>query len=253
VPAPDRSKPTEELDTAELVALLEEDEGRRLPAALELARRRETGAVGAVFASLLRMNRKEAVEVMGSAVGFGPAAVPYLVEGMSARKSFLRQGCALALGLLATEEAIEALSDAVVTEPTDIWSEIARALGEAGPPAVMSVVSRLRGRSEEAHHRVAWALAHIAARGARQPVETLAQGRDPVAAEVARKALELEARACDDDSAVRGDATPRDQTVNRAFSRKFFQAANAVTSALATSTLPLDDRDLLEARDVGDL
>jgi hypothetical protein len=118
---------------------------------------------------------------------------------------------------------------------------------------VMSVVSRLRGRSEETRPRVAWALAHLAARGARQPVATLAQGRDPVAAEVARSALELVDRARDDDAAVRGDATPRDQTVNRAFSRKFFQAASVATSAIATSTLPLDERDLLEARDVGDL
>ncbi len=251
-PTPGRARP-EELDTAELVALLEDDEGRRLPAALELARRRETGAVGAVFASLLRMTRKEAVEVMGAAVTFGPAAVPYLVEGMSARKAFLRQGCALALGMLGTEEAVEALSDAVVTEPTDIWTEIARAIGEVGPPAVMSVVSRLRGRSEDARPRVAWALAHIAGRGGRQPVQTLAQGRDPVAAEVARSALELVDRAQGDDAAVRGEATPRDQTVNRAFSRKFFQAASAASAALATSTLPLDERDLLEARDVSDV
>ncbi len=252
-PVPDPREKPEELGTAQLVALLEDDEQRRLSAALELARRRQTGAVGAVFSSLLRMTRKEAVEVLGAAVSFGPGAVPYLVEGLAARKAFLRQGCALALGILATEEAIEALSDALVSEPTDIWTEIARALGEAGPPAVMSVVSRLRDRAEEAGPRVSWALAHIAARGHRQPVETLAQGRDPVASEVAKKALGLAERASRDEAGVRGDKTPRDQTVTRAFSRKFFQTAAQVRADFSAPTLPLDEGDVLEARDAKDL
>jgi len=47
---------------------------------------------------------------------------------------------------------------------------------------------------------------------------------------------------------VRGPTAPRDQTVNRAFSRKFFEAMNQ--AAIATDdddALLLDEADLIEA------
>jgi hypothetical protein len=251
----------------ELLGLLE-DKDRRLEAAVELARRGEERAIGPVFNVLRRMTRGEAVRVLGACTGFGDAATGHLLDGLRSRKGFLRQGCALALGVLANEEAIEALADLVLTEPTDIWREIARALGEVGAEALMPLLSRLQvhapDHAPDKAERLAWTLAHIAARGGRRQVETVAGGRDPVAATTAGRGLELEEAVLAEDRQVREGATSRDQTVNRAFSRRFFQALAMVrpggdlrdnghggVDASAPAML-LDEADLLEAADLSD-
>src|SRR5690606_16816534 len=105
-----------------------------------------------------------------------------------------------------------------------LWREIARALGVVGPTAIMSLASRLARRDDRVRERVARALAHIASRGGTRQVQQLAGGRDPVASSVAQHALELVQVAKSEDLDVRGRHSPREQTVNRAFSRRFFQA-----------------------------
>src|SRR5690606_1429902 len=204
------------------------------------------------------MTRAEAGRVLGSVIGFGNLAEPHLLAALDSRKSYLRQGAALALAMIGSEAGIEAICDLLFDEPTEIWREVARALGETGEAAVMPPVARLSGRSDAARERAAWALAHVGARGARRPVETLAAGRDPVAAGVARHALELVELAASDQVQVRGERAPRDQTVNRAFSRQFF-AALAVDpvpsslpggSDLSAPAMLLDESDVLEAVEV---
>jgi HEAT repeat protein len=206
------------------------------------------------------MTRAEAVEVLGHTLRYGADATPHLLEGLRSRKGFLRQGCALALAVQKAEPGIEGVCDLLLTEPTDIWREIARAVGEIGPAAVMSLVSRLREPSDAARERIAWALAHVVARGGIGPIEAVAQGRDPTATGVVRHALDLAALASRDDYAVRGPSAPRDQTVNRAFSRQFFEAMNQVgalgkeqnagllsgdADRIDDDSEPLDDSDLI--------
>jgi HEAT repeat protein len=249
----------------ELLGLLE-NKDRRLDAAVELARRGEDRAIGPVFNTLRRMTRSEAVRVLGHTIGFGGRAAPHLIDGLRSRKAFLRHGCALALAIIGTEEAVEAIADLLITEPTEIWREIARAAGEAGPRAVMPLLSRLAGQSEEVRERLAWALAHVAARGGQQAITTLAGGRDAAAAGVAARALELAPTARSEMRQVRGAAVDREMTVNRAFSRRFFEALEAIRPGsapeLATShdsadlsgpAELLDEADLLEAADAEDI
>jgi hypothetical protein len=237
-----------------LVGLLE-DKDHRLNAAIELAKRGAEPAIGPVFQTLARMTRGEAGRVLGSVMGFGQPAVPHLLSSLQSHKGYIRQGAALALGVLKDEEGIEAICDLLVAEPTEIWREVARAIGQVGAGAVMSLLSRLaKSNHEEARERVAWALAHVAARGGASHIQTLTGGRDPVAAGVARHALELADLAASDDVAVRGQTAPRDQTVNRAFSRRFFEAMdNPVQghtgSDISAPALLLDESDLLEADD----
>lgn len=234
--------------------LLEQLGGRdtRLRAAIELCRRGSPSSIQPVFEATSVMSRAEAVRVLGSAVGFGKSAEQPLLELLASRKSYLRQGAALALAMIGSEAGTEALCDRLVSEPTEIWRELARALGEIGEPAVMPLLARLASQPETSRERVAWALAHIGARGAQRPLETLAKGRDPVAAGVARHALELVDLAKSDQLQVRGSQAPRDQTVNRAFSRQFFaaMAADPVPAAivgdLSAPAMLLDESDLLE-------
>jgi hypothetical protein len=245
------------LSNDDLLAQLSRDE-MRVEAAIELARRREQRAVPPIMNILSHLNRLDAVRILGVMPSFGDPATQTLIQGLDSHKSFVRQGCALALAVLKNETALEALSDLVITEPTDLWREVARGLGTVGPSAIMPLVSRLSAANDAARERVAWALAHIAAIGGKKQVRQLAGGRDPIAAAVARHALELMTVAKLDDLQVRGRHTPKEQTVNRAFSRKFFQALEASTpmvDASATAEGPemsspamvLDEADLLEA------
>ena len=243
--------------TLEIMAQLR-DRDSRLEAALELARRRDEKALPAIFVAVTHMPRKEAGQVLGAVAGFGEPALRYLLEGLGSRKAYIRQGCALALGAIGGEEAIEGLCDLLVEEPTEIWREVSRALGQVGPDAVMALLGRLRGR-EELSDRVAWTLANIAAQGGRRVVESLAGGRDALAAQVAKRALDLESRAEAEERQVKGPEAVREVTVNRAFSRHFFEAMGGphVASVLdpgdeSAPAMILDESDLLTEVDEED-
>jgi HEAT repeat protein len=241
----------------ELFELLD-DKDLRLAAALELARRTDPLSVGPIFAALRRMTRGEAVRVIPAVVKFGERAVPHLCDLLRSRKAYLRQGSALALGILKSGDGIDPLCELLVNEPTEIWKEVARALGEIGGGAVMSLAARLNDpdlAEGDAQERITWALAHVVAKGARAQVETLAGGRDLAAAGAARRALELAGAARDNDAEVRGPLPPHDQTVNRAFSRRFFETLGVAPGRapseeieLSSASVSIDeDVDILDA------
>jgi len=173
--------------TAEVLRELERKEGRK-DAALELCRRGDRQHLPAIFVSVKRMTRGEAMRVLPAAVHFGADAERLFVEGLEARKSYLRQGCALALGALKATETTDALVKLLLEEPTDIWREVARSLGDIGRASVMSLAARIREAEPEGRERISLALAHVAAHGTRNPIEALAGGRDPAASACARRA-----------------------------------------------------------------
>lgn len=240
----------------ELIAQLD-DRTRRVDAALELCERGDPSAIRPIMHAVRRMARSEAVRVLGTMVKLGPAAAPALTAGLSSSKAYLRHGCALALALLRTEEGTEAVVDVLLSEPTEIWREIARAVGHIGPPALMPLAARLGRLGERAaatdQERLAWAMAHVGVRGGRTAIETLAAGQSAVAP-VARMALERMEPAARDD--VRPGQPAREVTVNRQFSRKFFEALERGLPELAATELEameastpmelLDDDDLVE-------
>jgi len=243
----------------ELISYLE-DKDQRMHAAIELAHRGEERAIGPVFNTLRRMTRGEAVQVLGASVGFGGRAVAHLLDGLRSRKAFLRQGCALALSILGEEEGVEAICDLLVSEPTPIWKEVARAIGEVGPSAVMSLATRVRGNAE-ASERVAWGLAHVVNNGGEPQVSTLASSRDQRVSATAQRALEIAPDAKLDNAVIHGEHPPREQTVNRAFSRRFFAALDSSgpqsnnvhhheNSDVSAPAMLLDEADLLEAADL---
>ena len=241
-----------EKTTDELVALLG-DRDRRYEAALELCRASTPSAVRPLFSALRRMTRAEAGHVFGGVISFGDAAVPHLIETLGSRKGFLRQGAALALAALGAEGGIEPVCNLLVSEPTDIWKEVARAVGEYGPNAVMPLCSHLHGGSEVAHERIAWALAHVASRGDRIAIDTLAGGRDPLAAGVARHALELADLARSDNRSIWNPRPGREHTVKRAFSKRVFEAmpkSPRGVSEISAPAMALNDSDILDASDL---
>ncbi len=238
----------------ELVARLD-DKLRRVAAALELCRRRSGGSALAIFAALGRMTRNEAAVVLPAVVQLGDLAVHHLVEGLQSKKSFVRHGSALALTAVGNDDAVEPLCDLLLAEPTEIWSEVARATGRFGRAAIMALAARVRDATADQRERVSWAFAHAATHGARAQVEKLAGGRDAMVAYAAREALARAAEVRASDADVLDPASGREHTVNRAFSHRFFESMRSgvpLSKALAVETLefPLADAELLDEEDL---
>lgn len=243
----------------ELLALLD-DKKERVNAAAELCDRGDARAAAPVIAAVKKMSRAEAVRILGKSVKFGAVASGPLIEGLGSSKAYLRHGCALALALLRTDEGTHAVIDLLVSEPTEIWREIARAIGQIGPAALMPLASHVGRQGDRlppaTGERVAWAMAHIGVRGGRGALEQMAAGQS-VVAPIAQQALTFHATAARDEVRVRpggGDAKA-DVTVNRAFSRRFFEALEADRPDVAQQAIHeieadggaelLDDSDLI--------
>lgn len=252
---------TSDVSVDALIAQLE-SRSERLDAAIALCERADPRALEPVMAAVSRMSRAEAVRVLGMMVRFGTAAGGVLTQGLSSSKGFLRHGCALALAMLRTEAGTEAVIELLLREPTEIWREIARAVGQVGPAALMPLASHLGRLGDRAtaatRERVAWAMAHVAVRGGRSAVEALAAGQS-VVAPVAAQAVGFIAPAARDEVRVRPGGAPgtqpgREVTVNRAFSRRFFEAMEKGLPAMGMAELTaMDASEPMELLDEADL
>jgi HEAT repeat protein len=221
----------------------------------------------ALFSAVRRMPRGEANVVLPAVTHFGAAAEKWFIEGLRSKKSFMRQGCALGLGTLKTPLGVDALVRLLLEEPTEIWSEVARALGDAGAQAVMPLAAKLRDVDPELRERIVQALAHVAAQppGVRGPIEMLANGRDALVGAAAQRALALVDEVTHADQSLRRGANS-EQTVVRGFSRRFYEALSgpielspADLEEIHTGehadpdALDVDDGDVLTTTDVAPL
>src|SRR5262249_17391482 len=141
-------------------------------------------------AAALKMSRGEAVRVIAGVVQFGQAAQAALIAGLTSSKAYLRHGCALALALARSDEATRAVIGLLVSEPTELWHEIARAIGQIGAPALVWLARDVVDHPAGSDERIAWAMAHVAASGGAPAVAAMATG-DSIGAPLAAKALEL--------------------------------------------------------------
>jgi CpXC motif protein len=243
------------LATAELTALLEQKDLRR-DAAVILCERRETPTLPLIFAAIRRMARHEANVVLPAVTRFGTAAEKWLLEGLKSKKSFMRQGCALALGALGTPLGIDAVCKLLVTEPTEIWSEVARAVGDLGLTAVTPLSAMVREVDIEERDRIVEALAHVAARGgaaAQKAVEAVAASRDGLVAAVAQRGLGRMAQVRSADAELR--RSQQEGTVVRGFSRRFYEVlagASGDTGAVELSPADLEEVDDEEVDELTD-
>ncbi len=250
-PTSDVARP---LTVEELIAQLE-DKDHRVAAASELCDRGEGQAAAAVIAAVKKMSRAEAVRILGKCIKLGDAAAPPLIEGLASSKAFLRHGCALALALLRTDRGSAAVIDLLLAEPTEIWREVARAIGQIGPTALLPLASQVGKLGAQLtpglQERVAWAMAHVGVRGGKSALDQMAVG-ESVVAPVAAQALTLLDTAARDEIRVRpGAEASKDVTVNRAFSRRFFEALEG--DRPDGSPRPQDASTPLETLDEADL
>jgi len=233
------------LSEDQLLPLLAERSQRR-DAALELCERGNPKLAEPIYRAVCNMTRSEVARVIPAMLPLGREVARFFVKGLKHRKSFLRQGCALALGSMKAEEGIAALMEMLLAEPTNVWKEASRALGEMGTLSLGALIAGVKNADAQGRERIAWALSQSGLDpDCRVEVEAMARGRDTRLARVAARAAELMEQVRQNDEEVRGGRPLRDQTIVRSFTRQFYDA-------MAGEVSELDEEDILEQEEVLD-
>lgn len=240
-----------------LLAMLESPSGCKI-AALELLARQEEGVLSAVFAALEKMNRYDAVQVIANAVSLKGAVLEEFLGGLNHAKTYIRHGSALALGTIGGPQVVPAMLKALLREPTNLWKEISRAIGQMGATAMGGLKLAISENSdEEGQERLSWVAAHIAVKEGRTILNHLAASSQASEALVGSRALELLEKVLVEHKRV-VDGAVDGHTVNRMYSRRFFEALRGQegtdgTGAGKEGSAPfmlLDEADMLESSDL---
>jgi hypothetical protein len=217
------------------------DHRTRLKAATELLQDTRVGPeeLGHLFDALDSFDNDELLAILPDLSDLGPRAVAGLVAKLRSDRRELRQAAAILLGLSLDPDALGPLSDLLVQEPTNVWLDVARALGAFGPIALRRLCQVLRreastGREHIAIERVGRAFAEIAlsdglgapvgARPGHDAVAALADAPDPRVSTAARRALATLRDVSESGAAIRGELPLTEVTEVRGFSRRAYEA-----------------------------
>ncbi|MDH5492906.1 MAG: hypothetical protein OEY14_13210, partial [Myxococcales bacterium] len=209
-----------ELGIPELVLLLERPDGRRA-AALELIQRGDAELLPRVFDALRRMPRADVAALAPALVPLGDTVGDALVEGLAARKTFVRQAAALVLGELRLRRAVVPMVHLLMNEPTDVWREIARLLGDFGKGALRSL-GRVAREPKGKEGRIAYAMAHLAVAGHDEALQKLRSQGGILIARIVDEAFSMRDEAEEQARIVRGarPLSPEDGVLG--FSQAFY-------------------------------
>lgn len=203
----------------ELVMLLEHPKHRRL-AAIALCDRADPQFAEALCKAVRKMPRAEVVRIVPRITKLGDEAGDALIDGLGARKTFARQAFALALGHLKLRRAVVPLLHLLISEPTDVWKEVARVFGTFGNASFRTLSQKLHD-PKAPEDRFALALAHLSNHGCTKQVEALEKDPDRRVAEMARRARDLKGDAKRQDESASGKRVLEGADPVVAFSRRF--------------------------------
>ncbi len=158
--------------------------------------------------------------------------VPELLQWFESPRRPLRQAAAIVLGLGRDRRAIDPLAALLGMEPTPVWVDVARALGNFGPRVVGPLCALLRGAAPEAKEAVGQRVARTFAElvvsdgdapggAGRLAVENLLEVADPTVSSAARRAL---ATLADVRGEARGTGGGADDREIRRFSTRAYEA-----------------------------
>lgn len=210
-----------EMGAPELLMLLEHPKYRR-DAAIELASRKDAAHAETLCKAVRKMPRAEVVRVVPKIVEIGDGAGDALIDGLNARKTFVRQAFALSLAHLKLRRAVVPLVHLLASEESDVWKEVARVVGAFGTASLRNVQRQLKdpkGKQE----RYILTLAHLANHGCEKQVQKLASDDRPKVAMMANEALTLREKAKKTEAEVLGQADPSGKDAVIAFSRRFYE------------------------------
>lgn len=211
------------LSPPELILLLE-DPRARWQAAVELCKRGDTDYVGAVGKAVRKMPRAEVVRVVPKLLAFGEAAGDALIDGLSARKTFVRQAAALGLGHIKLRRAVSPLIQLLQSEETDVWKEVARVLGDLGTASFKPLLKAAK-EPKNFEERFIYALAHASRNGMRKQLQALANDKSegPLVARLCEQAVVKEDDAKRHSEDVASTSSYGGTESLKLFSRRFYQ------------------------------
>lgn len=225
-----------EMGAPELAVMLDHPRLRRA-AAVALAGRGDAQYADALCKAVRKMPRAEVVRVVPRITKLGEEAGDAMIDGLGARKTFVRQAFALALGSLKLRRAVVPLLHLLTSEESDVWREVARVLGSFGN-AAFRTLGRQLSEVKAGEERYVRTLAHLANNGCEKAiVELTKDSSDPTAARLAVQALAMREEVRIEDERVHGKRPLEGADPWIAFSRRFFEELEG--------TAP--DVDLLEA------
>jgi hypothetical protein len=227
-------------DDDELLDAKLRDPTHRLKAATEVLQGRFGGGqLDAVFGALDLFDTDELLAIMPDLSELGPRATPGLVAKLQSERREVRQAAAILLGMSLDPDALESLADLLVREHTNVWLDVARALGAFGPVALRRLCQVLRResgspREPQSIARVARSLAEIALsdadvgvgdhRPGHDAVAALADAGDPRVSAAARQALATLEDVKVSGAAIRGELPLSENTEIRGFARRAYEA-----------------------------
>ncbi len=209
-----------EIGAPQLVLLLEHPRHRR-DAAIELARRKETELADKLCKAVRKMPRAEVVRVVPQIVTMGEAVGDALIDGLGARKTFVRQAFALGLGHLRLRRSVVPLLHLLTSEESEVWREIARVVGSFGTAGLRTVTRQLKD-PKGLEERYVLTLAHLAHHGCEKQVKALTNDERPSVVTMATEALAKRAEAKALDARIRGTEPLGGDDGVAAFSHRFY-------------------------------
>ncbi|MFI5307936.1 MAG: hypothetical protein ACHQ53_11310 [Polyangiales bacterium] len=204
------------------------DPGRRLIAIRALCRRGHASAIEPIFHVLEELSPEEVAAAVAGLLSFGELAADGLVAALGSPSQHVRHASALGLGSLKLRRSMAALIRQLDQETTPSWTEMARALGDFGPPALRNVSRALK--TSDHRERLMVSLAHLANHGCAEDVKSLESDPDSTIALAARQAMTRRGRMEWDDQAVRNQQPLRDQSPEARFSQVFYAEVARTTA-----------------------
>lgn len=188
-----------------------------------------------VILSMEEFDADEILALLPALAELGSSVTPAMIERLRSPRREVRQSAAILLGLARDGRALEQLCRGLLSEETNVWRDIARALGNFGPRAVgplCDLVKRVDvGRRDHAANRVARALAEVVLsdgdiRGGpgRHSVEALVDVQDPSIASAATHALATLSDVNSAGEEIRGERPLAEDTAVRGFARRAYEA-----------------------------
>jgi HEAT repeat protein len=185
-----------------------------------------------VLPALAELDEDELLAVLPPLVEVAGRLVPELLTRLESPRRPLRQAAAIVLGIARDRRAIDPLTALLGSEPTPVWVDVARALGNFGPRVVGPLCALLRGAAPESKEglgqRVARTFAELVVSDGDAPggagrlaVENLLEVADPTVSSAARRAL---ATLADVRGEARGTGGGADDREIRRFSTRAYEA-----------------------------
>ena len=205
----------------ELLLMLDHPRYRKL-AAMALAERNAIEQIDALCKAVRKMPRAEVVRVVPRIARMGEEVGDALIDGLSAKKTFVRHAFAMALGQLKLRRAVVPLLHLLLAEQSDGWRDMARVFGSFGNASLRALTRQIAdGKGPD--DRIAIALAHLALNGCEEAVVAMKKDNDRRVQRIAEEALSHRISTREREEMVAGKRAVDASDAGLVFARRFVE------------------------------